>query len=177
MRLLATIAAAALVAAWADAQQAGMLGAAERLRQLHANRALIDTLVQRNLVLAHANRPLERAEACRLSMIDLARELEAAIRAQDASRVAELGDHLTAIVRDALTPALTDAIDQIPTDSPDRERLVQLHKAAAEEFARIELKVPRTDVLGRSQHVKRTLADWHSARVQLEKLLSAAPAP
>lgn len=172
MKLFQTLLVGVLLAAWADAQQAGAaLTAAERLKQLQNNRALLSALVNRSVAYVEANDPLRRAETCRGAMTDLAKSLDAAILARDAERIAELGDHYAMMADEALLPIIREAAQTVPTTSPDRDRLVALHKAATEDLQQLEWSVPVGDTLGRSKSVKEMLARWQASRAQLSAAL------
>jgi hypothetical protein len=172
MRTLLTLLGAALLAAWADAQQAGaLLTAGERLKQLQANRTLVEKMVASGLALSTANDSVSRAAACRTAMGELALALDGAIDGKDPSRIAELGDHLTVLVSDGLIPAIADSHD-VPAGSADEARLKEIHKQVSDEMARLELAVPRTDAVGRSTQVRATLERFTATRAKLAKLYS-----
>ena len=175
MRLVLTLFFGIVFAAWADAQQtAGSLTAAERRKQLQSNRKLLEKLVSNSVALSGANSSLDRAvAACRGAMGDLCLALDGAITSHDASRVAELGDYLAAIVHDGLLPNLNEAKLQFADGSPERVRLVDLHKSASDDFARVESSIPLTDSLARSQQVKAVMAKWQVAtQNELAEVLS-----
>ncbi len=171
MRLVLTLCVGIVLAAWADAQQAGStLTAAERLKQLQSNRTLVGQLVQHGVTLANANEPLKRAEECRRAMGDLSIALNGAIDAQDPNRVAELGDHLTAIVDRGLIPNLKDALPDATPGSPTYEQFQTLHKSSSDEMQRLQNSVPQLDALGRSSQVKAMLANWSKTREELANI-------
>lgn len=173
MRTFLTLCLAVVLVTWADAQQAAAhLTAAERLQQLKSNRAILEKMVSHSVALSHANDPIGRTAACRAAMGDLSTALDGAIAAQDANRVAELGEHLSLIVSDGLIPTIADARIQVPAGSEEEARLKDLYKQATDEMTRLELSVPRTNSLGRSHQVKETLAKWNATRDRLKKLFA-----
>lgn len=172
MRMLLTLLSAIVLVAWADAQQAGaMLTASERLKQLQANRTLVEKLVASGLTLSTANNSVSRASACRAAMGDLTLALDGAIAEKDPNRIAELGDHLNALVSNGLIPALEESRD-VPAGSADAAKVKEIHKQASDELTRLDLSVPRTDAVGRSAQVKATLESWTATRAQLAKLFA-----
>lgn len=174
MRTVLTILCAALLAAWADAQATPIvLTAGERMAQLQSNRALLEKLVSHSVSLSNANDPLSRTAACRAAMGELASAVDAAILARNAGRIAELGDYLTAIVTDGLIPTMTEARSEVPLGSAEETRLLDLHKQATEDMARLDRALPRTDSLSRSGPVNATLTRWDTTRTALAKLFNA----
>ena len=70
----------------------------EQLKLFKSNRELLEDLVSRSVDLANANDPLTRAKACQKATSDIGRAMGTAVRADDADRVAELGEYLTALI-------------------------------------------------------------------------------
>src|SRR5438105_75357 len=100
IRLVLTLAIGTLLAAWADAQQNGPVLVADRVKMLQSNRPLVEKLIGHGMALADTTDPLKRAVACRGALGDLVAALNTAIAARDANRIAELGEHLSAIADD-----------------------------------------------------------------------------
>jgi len=155
--------------AWADAQQTTTLTAADRLKQLQSNRKLVEKLVGHGVSLANANEPLKRAGHCRSAMGELTLALDGAIREQDASRVAELGEHLAAIVNDGLIPNLKEAKPNATPASPAFAEFIALHTSSTDELQRLQSSVPQLEALGRSAQVKAMLANLSKTNEALAK--------
>jgi hypothetical protein len=109
------------LAAWAGAQgpPAG-LTAAENLDRLKANRALLDQLIDRGIELGGAGNPVDRAEACQRTAGSLAYWVGLAAADQNPDRVAELGGHLEAVIRDGLVPNLDEGRRTVTLESAAR---------------------------------------------------------
>jgi hypothetical protein len=165
VRLFLTLTVATLAAAWADAQNSPL--AADRVKMLHNNRALVEKLVGHSVALADDRDPLNRARTCHKALADLTAALNAAIAAQDADRVAELGDHFAALANDALAPCIEDG-RIYPAGSESAPQLKLLREQTLDEMKRLELSVPRDGAFGKSQQVKDTLKKWQDAREKLE---------
>jgi hypothetical protein len=161
MRSAFIILGALLVAAWADAQQAGAsLTAGERGRLLQSNRDLIAKLVKRGVKTAKANDPVGRTSACKEAMDELLSELDGAVAKNDADRVSEIGDYLNVMVEDGLIPTLEEARGQVPEGSPEEERLKKLHEDTAAELDRLNRMVPKSESLAKNPSVQGTLGKW-----------------
>jgi hypothetical protein len=138
----------------------------QRLKQFEANRLLLDQLLDHGLNLSSAERggfPLARAEECRLAATTLAAALTAAsANDSDPERVAELCDHIAAVVRDGLVPNLTQARKDTPPGSPDYVRFTKLSSESSEYVAGLVATFPAGGRLGTSPEVaaaKSKLAD------------------
>ena len=118
------------------------LTAAERLAMLRANRVLIDDLVDDGLALAAQNRSLDATELAVGSSTRLAVALQRAIADGDADRMSELGDHLDAMIGEAVVPGLREAKSTIPPGSPDYVRYLAVHKKAFERLSPVAEEVP-----------------------------------
>lgn len=150
--------------AWAGAQgTAPGLTAADRLRLLRANRAVLNDLVGSGVELAGADDPLDRAAACGKTVRALGVAFRAAAESGDADRAADLGDHLSTAVRDGLVPALDDARRVIPDGSPRAPELKALRAKAAAEVGEYRAAVPAAGRVADSPKVK-------AARDQLDGL-------
>ncbi len=135
----------ASLAAWAGAQGPAPSAAAERLRLHRANRTLLTDLVGGGVRLAGADNPVARAEACQQTARAVGIAVRRAAEANDADRVAELGDHLDALVRDGLVPVLDDGFRTIPAESPDAARLRAVRTGAAADLDATEAALPPGD--------------------------------
>ncbi|CAN5520752.1 hypothetical protein BH11PLA2_BH11PLA2_20300 [soil metagenome] len=159
------------LAIWADAQNGPPAPiAADHLRQFNTNQALLTNLVDHTVELANAGGSLQRAEACHRVMTDLSNAMSVAVTAQDSPRVAELNEHISNIVNDALVPSLRTAKRDIPTTSPDVVKLTELHTQASNDMVRIEGSIPQIGTLGSSVLVKDSRTKLESA----QKLLANA---
>ncbi|HEX4608495.1 MAG TPA: hypothetical protein VH092_09840 [Urbifossiella sp.] len=139
-----TLAVLAALAAWAGAQGPAPT-AADRLRLHRANRTLLTDLVGGGVRLAGADNPVARAEACQQTARAVGLAVRRAAEARDADRVAELGDHRDALVRDGLVPVLEDATRTIPAASPDAARLRAVRAGAAADLDATEAALPPGD--------------------------------
>ncbi|HVK17917.1 MAG TPA: hypothetical protein VM533_13295 [Fimbriiglobus sp.] len=139
---------------WASGQDGAPL-MERRLKQFEANRLLLSQLIDHGLKLSSAEKggnTLARAEECRLAAATLAAALKAA-PGDDPDRVAELGDHIAAVVRDGLVPNLTQAGQDIRPGSQDYERLKDLSRLSNEDVIAIVAAFPTGDRLERSSKV------------------------
>jgi hypothetical protein len=115
-----------------------------QLKQFEANRLLLDQLIDHGLDLSSVERggnSLVRAEECREAAATLAAALKAA-RPDDPERVAELSDHVAAVVRDGLVPNLAQAGKDIKPGSQDYERLKILSSRSSEDVAALLVAFP-----------------------------------
>lgn len=137
---------------WASGQQR----AAEfhqQLKQFEANQLLLNQLIDHGLNLSsRGGEPVARAEECRLAAVTLAAALKTA-PADDPERVAELSDHITAIVRDGLVPNLAQATRDIPPGSQDYERLKGLSDLSKKDVAAFVASFPAGGKLDQSPTV------------------------
>jgi hypothetical protein len=139
---------------WASGQDRAPL-VDQQLKQLEENRLLLDQLIDHGLNLSSAEKggnSLARAEECRLAAATLAAALKAA-PANDPERVAELSDHIAAVVRDGLVPNLTQAGKDIPPGSRDYERLKGLSSQSSEYVAALVAAFPTGGRLNTSPKV------------------------
>ncbi len=128
------------MAAWSDAQVSAPVLAADRLRLLHANRDLLEDLLERGLKLNAADGKLDRAEECRRALVTLSGAIDRATEepAVDADRVAELTDQLTDLARSGLAPTLVEVREQVAAGSPEAERLAHVEADAAADLTTVE---------------------------------------
>lgn len=146
----------AAVSLWASAQTPPAAPtAAEQLKLLRDNRVLLEDLLAHGLRLSDANTLVDRAEETRRTTRTLSESLrwEAENRA-DPTRVAELSDNLTSLVRDGLAPTLTEAERTVPPQSADYKRLQAVRRTADRELRDVEATIPTTGPLGRSKQVQ-----------------------
>ena len=127
------------LAAWAGAQgPTPPLSAADQIKLLRANRLLLNELIDGGVKLGGADNALDRAAACQKTTHALAVAVDRAADTQDADRVAELGDHFEAVVRDGLVPTLDEAIRTTPPESPRAAELKQLRLDAATDLKSVQ---------------------------------------
>jgi hypothetical protein len=149
---------------WASAQDQTV---AREIRQLNANRLLLDQLIDHGLRISDekdGGDPLVRADEYRQAAATLASALKAADQQKDldpAARVAELSDHVTALVRDGLVPSLDEANGSIPVGSKARDRLKDLSDRAAKELTDLGDSFPTGGKFDRSDvaEARRKLAE------------------
>ena len=143
------------LSAWAGAQGlAPGLTAADRIRLLKANRAVLADLVGSGVELAGADDPLARAAAAGKTVRVLGAAFKAAAEAGDADRAADLGDHLNTAVRDGLVPVLDRGRETIPAGSPQAKELAKLRAAAARELGDFRAAVPAAGKVAESPAVR-----------------------
>lgn len=147
----------------------------QQLKQLEANRLLLDQLIDHGLNLSSAEKggnSLARARECREAAEKLAAALKAASADDtDPERVAELGDHIAAVVRDGLVPNLTQAGRDIPPGSQDYKRLTELSAQSSEYVAALVAAFPtggRLDTSSKVADARSRLADAGSKIVVIK---------
>jgi hypothetical protein len=141
------------LSAWAGAQTANPRNAADDLRLLQKNMALLEELIDQSVKVGDSTNTLERIEECRKATITLRIALRDAAESSDADRVVELSGHLTTIVSDGLAYNLDEAQRTIPPGSPDFPRLQAARKQALEELTRAQQVFPTTGKLAESPQV------------------------
>lgn len=145
------------LAAWAGAQgQTPGASAADRLRLLRANRAVIGDLVAAGVKFGRQDDPINRAAACAEVAGALTHALgrAAADPAADPDRVAELGRHLTAVVGDGLVPVLDDARRAVPEGSPRAPELARVREKAGRDLADCRRTIPAAGAVAADPAVK-----------------------
>lgn len=163
-----TLLVALVLSAWAGAQGPAPLTAADQLRLLRANRILLTDLVTSGVELGAADGPVDRADKCRKTARVLSVALERAAEAGDADRVAELGDHLDRVVRDALVPVLDDARQTIPEGSPDAKRLKLVRESAVGDLDWARGAIPDGGAVGGSAKVRDLAGRLDGLRAKLK---------
>ena len=156
---------------WASGQDRAPVH--KQLKQFEVNRLLLDRLIDHGLNLSSAEKggnSLARAEECRLAAATLAAALRAA-PADDPERVAELCDHITAVVRDGLVPNLTRANQDIKPGSQDYERLTELSELSSRDVTAYVAAFPsggRLDGSPKVEAARNRLADAGRTIVVIE---------
>ena len=170
-RSLFVLLAGAILAAWVSAQGPGAGLASERLELLKKNRPLLEDLMDRGMMVADKNSPLDRADECLNTTNRLARELRSAVYVGDADRIAEVSDLLKQIVSEAFVPNLTAARRDIPVESDGYKRMKEIHRQAVADVNSLAEQIPSDGKIG----------DITRVRMAREQLTAAAadigPAP
>ncbi|MGL4422062.1 MAG: hypothetical protein ACRCZF_15445 [Gemmataceae bacterium] len=149
LRRLFTLILVGTVATLASGQGTGGT-AAERMDQYARHQFLVETMVQRGVDLANANSPLMRTEVCQQATADFARSYREALTTDDLARATELGEHLTAILKEAFLPSLREAQSLTVAGSPDAERLRELRQQTIGDMARTDAAFPAAGKLAES---------------------------
>jgi hypothetical protein len=136
-----------VLAAWASAHGSGGL-TADRLRMLHDNRPLLEDLLDRGLIVAEKQSPLERADECLNTTNRLARELRSAVYVSDPDRIAEVSDLLKQVVSDAFVPNLVAARNEVPVASDGYKRMKLIHRQAHTDVTALVEQIPTEGQLG-----------------------------
>lgn len=147
-RSLYVLAAGGLLAAWVSAQGPGGGLAADRVNLLRTNRPLLEDLMDRGLMVAEKNNPLERADECLNTTNRLARELRSAVYVGDPDRIAEMSDLLDRVVTDAFLPNLAKARQDISPQSDDYKRMTEVHRQALVDMNALVVQIPAAGPLG-----------------------------
>lgn len=156
-RTALTLLVAAGLSAWASAQvPAPGPTAAEQLKLLTSNRKLLEDLIDSGLKLSDANTALDRAAECRRAagVLSAALTRASADPTADPDRLAELSDHLGAVLRDGLAPSLAEARSVIPRESQDFQRLEALERQAADDAAKAAAALPTAGKVGQTPQVR-----------------------
>ena len=130
--------------------------AADEIRLFRANLTLLDGLLADGLAVAAAQNDLDRAEAYRKTAWTLA----AAVRAAAADpvpgldRVAELSDHLSAVVEHGLAPTLATARRQTHPGSPGYTEFLRVHTLARQDLADTQLALNGGSAFDKSAKVR-----------------------
>ena len=173
-RFTVTLAVLIALAAWAGAQTSPTAPlAAEQLNLFQSNRELLENLVEHSIDLANADTPVARVKACHESARDLGRALRDAADRDDPDRVAELGDHLAAVLRHGLVPTLDDARRTVPVGTPAERELLDLAQAATDDTRRYTLAIPALGKVGNSPKVQDVRAKLQAAGESLLPLLGS----
>lgn len=153
---------------WVSGQN-GVPAFYRQLDQLKANQPLLDQLINCGLNLSSADKggnSLDRAEECRVAATKLAAALTTA-PPNDAERVAELSDHIAAIVREGLIPNLTDAHNSVGSQE-QREKLATISKDARANLSDFDKSLPSGEVYDRSASLTAARKKLTEARQMLD---------
>lgn len=110
--------------------------AADEIRLFRTNLSLLDGLLADGLAVADAQNDLDRAEAYRKTAWTLAAAVRTAAADQvpGLDRVAELSDHLSAVIDQGVVPTLQSARLQTHPGSPGYAELQRVHKLARQDL-------------------------------------------
>jgi hypothetical protein len=142
-----------LLAAWAGAQ-GPPLTVDVQLRLLRENRTLLNDLVSQGVELSASDDLVTRTEQCEATVRTLGAAIRLAAAAQNADRVAELGDHLNAVVTEALIPNLEEGRQMINPNSPEAAKLEAVRAKAAGNLGDLRDALPTSGKFGESDKVK-----------------------
>ena len=171
-RLAMTFGILIALAAWADAQNAPPI-ASDHLKQYRENQALLVILVDDTVELAGAGEPLTKAMACHRVMTHLSHAMDLAVADQNPPRVAELGDHIVAVVNHALVPSIASGCGKdVDTTSDSYRSLQSLHTLTQTELHKLCISVPQLGTLGASAAVKDTLKQMEEAEAALKAAMT-----
>ena len=168
-RLVTTSFALALLAAFASGQPTGGPLAGEQLKLFQSNRELLENLIERSVDLANADTPVAKIKACHESTKDLGRAIKDAADRDDADRVAELSEHLTAVIHHGLVPTIDRARAIIPIGTPAERELYDLTIEAGLDARRFELSIPALGKVGASNRVREARAKLQIAGESLNE--------
>lgn len=118
--------------AWPTAHSQPPLTTAEQTRLFQAHRLVLGQLIDNGLDLARANSSLERVEGSRRLTQTLVQALSRAIDEPEPDSAIEYGNHLTRVVKEALSPTLQEAEETIPAESPEAARLKAIRQGSIE---------------------------------------------
>ncbi len=153
LRWSVTFFACLALAAWAGAQ-GPPLSVDVQLRLLRENRTLLNDLVNQGVALSAADDLVGRTEKCEETVRTLGAAIRRAAEAQNADRIAELGDHLNGVVNEALIPNLEEGSRSIDPSSPEAARLNAIRTRAAGNLGDLRDSLPATGTLGDTEQVK-----------------------
>lgn len=168
-RFAATAVVLTALAACASGQPSAGPTAAEQLRLFTKNRDLLEGLVEHTVALANADTPVAKVRACHASARDVGRALKDAADRDDADRIAELSEHLTAVIRHGLAPTIGAARDVIPAGTPAAKELQEVSALAADDAKAFELAIPALGKAGASGRVKDARTKLREAVGELTK--------
>lgn len=142
-----------LLAAWAGAQ-GPPLTVDVQLRLLRENRTLLNDLVNQGVALSASDDLVTRTERCEDTVRTLGAAIRRAAEAQNADRIAELGDHLNVVVTEALIPNLDEGQRMIDPTSPEAAKLKAVRDRTAGNLGDVRDALPTTGKVGDSDKVK-----------------------
>lgn len=141
-----------VLAAWAGAQ-GPPLTVDVQLRLLRENRTLLTDLVNQGVELSASDDLVTRTEMCERTVRTLGAAIKRAAEAQNADRVAELGDHLNVVVTEALIPNLDEATRMIDPRSPEAAKLKAVRSRTAGNLGDLRDALPTAGKVGDSDKV------------------------
>jgi hypothetical protein len=157
--------------AWAD--EPSPRSAVEQARQWQRNRELVKVLVDSGLHLAGEDDVLERASQCAGVASQLAGEIRQAARQREGGRVAELGQHLQALLEQGVAANLTRAREAAPNGTSLERQLKKLQEQTASVVGPLEDELQRSVDAETREDVQRALKALRTGRTGVEKALSS----
>ncbi len=145
---------------------------AEQARQFQRNRELIQMLVQEGLRLASEEDPLKRAEVCNAVAECLANAIRQAAENREKARVAELGQHLHALLEQGVAANLNTARAQIPVGSTQEKALKEIRDRATELVLPLVQQLQQTADPEDNEELHHTLKVLHDGRAEVERALT-----
>jgi hypothetical protein len=155
-----------LFASLAAADSPRWLTTAEQAGYLHQNLGLIRSVVGNSLSLAGTKGPLDRADACGKTAVDLSREIQQAADAGESARAAELALHLRKLLTQGVAANLKDAHKDIPPGVSDEQRLRKIQEDTVMELRSLEEHLPASSA---GDDVDLTIHRVREGRVEVEK--------
>src|SRR5262249_36713238 len=110
----------------------------------------------------------ERADASRRAARSLANAIGQAVSDQNPDRVAELGNHLETVVRDALAPSLDEAKKSTPEDSPEAAKFRELKQKSLDDLDAVRFAIPAAGKVGGNTDVKAARGKLDGLRERLK---------
>jgi hypothetical protein len=159
----------ACLSLWASGQDRAPIY--KQIDQLEANRVLLNQLIDCGLNLSSAEKgePVSRAEECRLAASHLVAALKT-VRPDDAERVAELSDHVAAVVLDGLIPNLNAAHDNVGASREQLDKLVKISKHARADLSAFNKSLPSGGAFDRSASLDDARRKLDDARRKLDEI-------
>lgn len=172
-RLLAVVVVQAIVLE----PEAPAAPAAERAGSFHRNRGLIGRLVQSGLRLAVAENAVERANCCADLAEDLAEEIEQAAENREAARVAELGQHLSALLKQGVADNVRDRSDDVLRDTSLKRDLEKVGQRTTAVVKPLEEQLQRAADAENREQMQHALKAVHDGRTAVEQALRGEGKP
>jgi hypothetical protein len=144
----------------------------DRVAQLQRDEDLIKTLVEGGLQLSAEEDPLTRAMQCN-SMVDkLADEINGAMKANDAARATQLGDHMHQLMVKGVAANLGLARATMEANSPRAPEIARIADKATLSAKKMEDEIIRQKFIEPSK-MKGTVQSLAKGRTEIEKALTA----
>jgi hypothetical protein len=126
------IAAALTAVVGAQGPKSGLTASQQR-QLFQRNRSMIQSLVDSTVDMSNQSGDyLQRAKTYRKVIVEFQRELGSAAESSDATRIAELGNHLDTLMRQGMAPSLKAAQQQIGPRGTGQKDLYELRDRTVE---------------------------------------------